>query len=436
MNRYYLCKKFEKLFEATTQLYSNKYIADFAKFIRKQIKDIFGDVLGNAFLPFIEVGFWVLILFLIDLILQKTFGSLIGLLAKYSKINWIKKFYSHKVFRTLFHFVTVWILTEINPYVFQKYHIIDKVADKLIGLLIILIIISFIFRVVDAIIDIKDEEESHTTVGIRTFGQMFKIFVAFFGALTFVATLIDTDIKSILTVLGALTAVVLLIFRDSILGFVSGLQIATSKSIKVGDWISVSKYDVEGIVKEINLAVTKIEKFDKTVSTVPTYDLISSEVTNHSWMAATNTRRIKRPIYFNVNSFQFCDQEMLKKFGKIDLIKDYIETKLEEIRVSNKMVMNKQYIINGRQLTNIGVFRKYVENYLASRNDISKSDTIMVKQLELSPQGMPLEIYCFANTSEFIDFERVQSDVFDHLISASKEFELEISQPFIYPNHD
>lgn len=424
------------MFEASAQLYSNRYISDLAKFVRKHIKDLFEDTLGKAFLPFIEVGVWIAGLLLIDFILQKTFGGLIGLLAKYSKFEWIKKFYSHKVFRTLIHFIPVWILTEINPYVFQKFHGIDKVADKLIGLLIILIIISFIFRLIDAIIDINDQRISHSTIGVRAFGQMIKIFVAFFGALTFIATLIDTDIKSILTVLGALTAVILLIFRDSILGFVSGLQIATSKSIKVGDWISVSKYDVEGIVKEINLAVTKIEKFDKTVSTVPTYDLISSEVTNHSWMTATNTRRIKRPIYFNVNSFKFCDQEMLKKFGKIDLINSYIELKREEIRESNKMVMNKHYIINGRQLTNIGVFRKYVENYLASRPDISKSDTIMVKQLELTHQGMPLEIYCFANTSDFTAFERVQSDIFDHLISASKEFELEISQPFIYPNHD
>ncbi len=424
------------MFENSSKLYSNKYIADLAKVVRKQIKELFGESLGKAFLPFLEAFFWVAVLLLIDFILQKTIGGLIGLLAKHSKFNWIKKFYAHKVFRTLIHFVTVWMLTEINPYVFQKYHGIDKFADKFIGLIIILIIIRFIFRVIDAIIDINDERENHATVGVRAFGQMIKIFVAFFGALTFIATLIDTDVSKILTVLGALTAVVLLIFRDSILGFVSGLQIATSKSIKVGDWISVSKYGVEGIVKEINLAVTKIEKFDKSVSTVPTYDLISSEITNHSWMAATNTRRIKRPIYFNVNSFQFCDDEMLKKFKKIDLIGSYIELKLEEIQESNKKVMHKDLVINGRQLTNIGVFRKYVENYLSNRTDVSKNDKIMVKQLELTPQGMPLEIYCFANTSEMTEFERIQSDIFDHLISASKEFELEISQPFIYPNHD
>ena len=425
------------MFETSSKLYSNKYITDWAKVVRKQVKELFGDTLGKAFLPFVEVAFWVLALLLVDFILQKTFGSLLGVLARKSKLTWLKKFYSHKVFRTLIHFITVWMLVEIDPYVFQKYHGIDKFADKFIGLLIILIIIRFVFRVIDAIIDINDERESHTTIGIRAFGQLIKIFVAFFGALTFIATLIDTDVSKILTVLGALTAVVLLIFRDSILGFVSGLQIATSKSIKVGDWISVSKYQIEGVVKEINLAITKIENFNKTISTVPTYDLIASEVTNHTTMLESHTRRIKRPIVFNVNSFKFCDEELLNRFRKIDLISSYIKLKEDEIKESNQSVTNKDYLINGRQLTNIGVFRIYAENYLMSRTDISKSDKLVVRQKEQTLEGMPLEIYCFTTSSDFLAYERIQSDIFDHLISASREFDLEISQPFItQQNHD
>ncbi len=425
------------MFETSTKLYSNKYIADLVKIVRKQVKELFGDTVNKAFLPFIEVIFWVITLLLLDFILQRVLGGLVGLLAKHSKFNWLKKFYDHKVFRTLIHFITVWMLTEINPYVFQKYHGIDKFADKLIGLLIILIIIRFVFRLIDAIIDINDERESHTTVGVRAFGQMIKIFVAFFGALTFIATLIDSNLTSILTVLGALTAVILLIFRDSILGFVSGLQIATSKSIKVGDWISVSKYQIEGVVKEINLAITKIENFNKTISTVPTYDLIASEVTNHSAMLESHTRRIKRSIVFNVNSFKFCDEELLRRFREIDLISSYIELKQEEIKESNRTVTHKDRIINGRQLSNIGVFRKYAENYLMNRTDISKADKLVVRQKEQTLEGMPLEIYCFTTSSDFLAYERIQSDIFDHLISASKEFELEISQPFvIQQNHD
>src|SRR5690606_23060740 len=280
------------MFETSTKLYSNKYIADLAKLVRKQIKEWFGDALNKAFLPFLEVFTWIAALLLLDFLLQKIFGGLFGLIAKYLKINWVQKFYAHKVFRTLIHFVTINLLEDINPYVFQRYHGIDKFMDKFIDLLYILLILRLIFRVIDAIIDINDERENHTTVGVRTFGQMIKIFASFFGAIYFVATLIDTEATQILTVLGALTAVVLLIFRDSILGFVSGLQISTSKTIKVGDWISVSKYQIEGVVKEINLAITKIENFNKTVSTVPTYDLIASEVTNHTSMLDSHTRRI------------------------------------------------------------------------------------------------------------------------------------------------
>jgi miniconductance mechanosensitive channel len=408
-----------------------------ARDVRGHIKELFGDAVNKAFLPFIEIAFWILALLVFDFILQKIFGWIFRLTAKHSRINWIKKFYAHKVFRTIFHFITINILISVNPYVFQKYDGIDKFADKFIGLVVIIVIIRLVFRFVDAIIDINDEKGSHTTVGVRAFGQMIKIFAAFFGALIFIATLIDTEVSQIFTILGALTAVVLLIFRDSILGFVSGLQIASSKSIKVGDWISVSKYDVQGIVKEINLAVTKIENFDKSLSTVPTYDLIASEVTNNSWMTETNTRRIKRPIMFNVNSFSFCDEEMLNRFSKIDLIKPYIEGKKEEIRESNQNVLNKDFVINGRQLTNIGVYRKYAEIYLTNRADISKSDKIVIRQLEQEPQGMPLEIYCFATTSDFVQFEKIQSDIFDHLLSAAKIFDLEISQPFIIQqNHD
>lgn len=424
------------MFEQTTKLYTNEFFRSITRTVRSQIKDWFGESVNRSLLPFIEVAFWILVLVLFDYILQKIFGGIFYLIGKKLNVNWIQKFYKNKVFRTLLHFITLSVLKDLNPYVFQRYQGIDGFMDKMIDLLTIILIIRLIFRVIDSVIEINDEHESHTTVGVRTFGQMIKIFATFFGAIYFIATLINTDPQSILTVLGALTAVVLLIFRDSILGFVSGLQISSSRSIKVGDWVSVSKYQIEGIVREINLAITKIENFDKTISTVPTYDLIASEVTNHSSMIQTNTRRIKRSIYFNVNSFKFCDKELLKRFEKIDLISTYVQLKEEEIQKSNQNVVNKDYIINGRQLTNIGVFRKYVENYLSNRTDISKSDKIIVRQLEQTVQGMPLEIMCFANTSENVEYERIQSDIFDHLISASKEFDLEISQPFVILRND
>lgn len=424
------------MLETASNLYTNKYLADFAKLIRKQIKESLGEILNKAFLPLAESILWILILLVFDFILQKVFGKIFGLMARHSKLSWVKFFYAHKVFRTLIHFLTIYVLISVNPYVFQRYHGIDKFIDKIIGLAVIVLIVLFIFRTIDAIISINENSGSSSTVGVRTVGQLIKIFVAFFGFLTFIAILINVSLSQIFTVLGALTAVVLLIFRDSILGFISGLQISTTKSIKIGDWISMSKYNVEGIIREINLAVTKIEKFDKTVSTVPTYDLIASEVTNHSWMSETNTRRIKRPIVFNVNSFQFCDREFLNKMSQIELISDYIAEKEAEIKEANKDLKYPNSIINGRQLTNIGLFRTYAYHYLRSRKDVSQEDKVVVRQLTLTNVGMPLEIYCFTNDSQFINFEQIQADIFDHLITASKEFGLEVSQPFIIQNND
>lgn len=240
--------------------------------------------------------------------------------------------------------------------------------------------------------------------------------------------LFTVDQNTIITVLGALTAAVLLIFRDAIFGFVSGLQISYSKIVKVGDWITISKGDIEGTVKEININLVKIEKFDKSIATVPTVDLVSSQVTNHMPMMATGTRQIKRSISFNVNSFKFCDEEMLNQFEKITLINHYILSKREEITLFNQNVTNSEIDINGRNLTNIGVFRIYVENYLKSLNTISQNDSIIVKQLPVSPLGMPLEIGCFTTTSSNLEFERIQSDIFDHLLTACRKFELEIMQ--------
>lgn len=415
---------------------ANQFIGKFTNSIRELFDNLLGEFLGKAIVPVVEVLFWVAAILLIDFLLQKISGKIFGWIFNRPHFTWSREFYQHKVFRTLIHFLTVYILNLVNPFVFQKYPGIDKFIDKFIGLIVIILFVLFIFRIIDAIIDINENKDSHTKVGIRTFGQLTKIFVAFFGFLTFIATLIDVELSQIFTILGALTAVILLIFRDSILGFVSGLQISTSKSIKIGDWISVSKYNVEGTVKEINLAVTKIEKFDKSVSTVPTYDLIASEVTNNSWMTASNTRRIKRSIVFNVKSFQFCDSEFLEKMKQIDLLTEYIENKNKEIEAYNQKNKKKNNIINGRQLTNIGLFRIYALNYLKSREEISKEDTLVVRQLPVDSFGLPLEIYCFANETVFEAFEQIQADIFDHLITASKDFNLEVSQPFIIYNND
>ncbi|MPN00206.1 Miniconductance mechanosensitive channel YbdG [bioreactor metagenome] len=213
-----------------------------------------------------------------------------------------------------------------------------------------------------------------------------------------------------------------------ILGFVTGLHVATSKNLKVGDWIGIPKYNLEGNIIDLNLLTTKIQNFDKTLSTIPTYDLLTTEVKNLQVMTESNTRRIKRSIIFNINSFKFLDGENLDKLAKINLISDYIETKRDEVIKNRSSIPNPELLINGRQLTNIGVFREYVFNYLKNNEFIEQQGTIIVRQLENTPQGMPLEIYCFTNSSVWANYEDILADIFDHLLVASKEFDLQVMQ--------
>ncbi len=385
------------------------------------------DLSENLF-TFFEIVSWISILFIIDFVLRIIILPLLKKIKNFTENDWMKFLYINKVFTSVIHLIPTSFALSMNVILFKDDGNIFHVVQRITELISLILFTQLIFRIINTIIDVYNEENSYTTVGVRTFGQMLKFIVVFFSIILGIMILFTVEQNTIITVLGALTAAVLLIFRDAIFGFVSGLQISYSKIVKVGDWITISKGDIEGIVKEININLVKIEKFDKSITTVPTVDLVSSQVTNHMAMLATGTRQIKRSVSFNVNSFQFCDETMLNRFENITLIHSYIKSKREEIALFNRDIENSDLDINGKNLTNIGVFRIYVENYLKSLKTISQNDSIIVKQLPVSPLGMPLEIGCFTTTSSSLEFERIQSDIFDHLLTACRKFELEIMQ--------
>jgi miniconductance mechanosensitive channel len=207
----------------------------------------------------------------------------------------------------------------------------------------------------------------------------------------------------------------------------NGIHVSTSKNLKIGDWIGIPKYNIEGNIQDINLLTTKIQNFDKTISTIPTYDLMSTEIRNHQIMYEGSSRRIKRSIYFNIKSFKFVDEEFYNKVKDINLISEYLDRKLKKLQ-NLKGIPHSERLINGQQLTNIGLFRNYVLNFLKNNPKIDQDEIILVRQLEITPQGLPLEIYCFANKAELVDYERIQADIFDHILTAAKEFDLEVMQ--------
>lgn len=405
--------------------FRNFWVENFQNYITSFI----GKEWEGISLVVVGLSLMIVFFFILDFIIKRILLFFTIKIVSSTQTKWDNHFFEMKVFNSIFHLIPLGITRIITPYILYPTPEILNEIRKIFDIAFILVLLQLFFRITNALLSISTDENNYRTVAVKSFGQLMKLVSIFFVVLIIISILFDVKLQNILTGLGAATAILLLIFRDSILGFVSGIQIASTRMVKVGDWISVQKYKVEGTVQEINLVSCKIANFDKTISSIPTYELIATEVKNYEAMRNTNTRRIKRSIVFNAKSFEFCGNETLENYKKIDRIADYISEKQRDLKVYNQKATNNDTVsVNGRRLTNIGTFRKYAENYLRSHPNISQNDTLMVRQLEISPQGMPLEIYCFTNTSIWVEFEAVQADIFDHLVTASKEFGLEVVQ--------
>ncbi len=301
--------------------------------------------------------------------------------------------------------------------------------ERLIGFLVVLAVANMAFRFIKVLQNYYlIQQDYYKIIAINSISQTVRIFGMFIFSVIAVCVFFGISSTTVLGSLGAITAVIVLVFRDTILGFVTGIHVATSKNLKVGDWVAIPKYSIEGNIEGIDLLTTKIRNFDKTLSTIPTYDLLTTEIKNMQVMTETNTRRIKKSIVFNIKSFKFLDDQLFNDLLKINLIHDYLVEMKNEIDKEKATLPNADEIINGSQLTNIGTFRIYALNYLKNNPNIDQTGTVMVRQMEITPQGMPLEIYCFTNDSNWENFEQIQADIFDHLLVASKEFDLEIMQ--------
>ena len=301
--------------------------------------------------------------------------------------------------------------------------------ERLIGFLVVLAVANMAFRFIKVLQNYYlIQQDYYKIIAINSISQTVRIFGMFIFSVIAVCVFFGISSTTVLGSLGAITAVIVLVFRDTILGFVTGIHVATSKNLKVGDWVAIPKYSIEGNIEGIDLLTTKIRNFDKTLSTIPTYDLLTTEIKNMQVMTETNTRRIKKSIVFNIKSFKFLDDQLFNDLLKINLIHDYLVESKNEIDKEKATLPNADEIINGKQLTNIGTFRIYALNYLKNNQNIDQEGTVLVRQMEITPQGMPLEIYCFTNDSNWENFEQIQADIFDHLLVASKEFDLEIMQ--------
>lgn len=234
----------------------------------------------------------------------------------------------------------------------------------------------------------------------------------------------------ILSILGGLTAITMLVFKDSILGFVASLQLTTTDMIRIGDWIEMPKYGADGDIISMSIHTVKVQNWDKTITTIPTYALVSSSFKNWRGMSESGGRRIKRAITIDIHSIRFCSEEMLEKFSNIDILKDYLQRKKKEISKYNEdnPEIDINIALNSRRQTNIGIFRAYIFAYLKNNINLHERMTFLVRQLPPSDHGLPLEIYVFSKDQAWADYEAIQADIFDHLLAAAPEFSLRVFQ--------
>lgn len=379
----------------------------------------------------VKLSLLLVLFFITDFVFKFIINSVFRLFHNEQKFPILKSIYQAKITNSVAHFAALIAVAGIQGSIFPE-NALPKTTIfiiRCINLGLVLILAGMLYRSLTAFRNyFSIKQDFYKIMALNAISETVKILGLFIFTVVGLCVIFGIKGTTIVGSLGAITAVLVLVFRDTILGFVTGLHVATSKNLKVGDWVSIPKYSIEGNITEINLLTTKITNFDKTVSTIPTYDLMTTEIKNMQVMSESNTRRIKKSIYFNINSFKFLTDEDVERLKEINLISDYLEERTSEIKKEKESLEHKDKIVNGRQLTNIGVFRYYAQKYIENDPDIDKKGTRMVRQLEITPQGLPLEVYCFANDSKWERFEQIQADIFDHLLVASKEFELQVMQ--------
>jgi miniconductance mechanosensitive channel len=264
---------------------------------------------------------------------------------------------------------------------------------------------------------------------VRGYVQGISIVLYLFVTIFIIATLLNKSPWGLFSVLGGLTAVILLVFKDTILGFVAGIQLSAHDMVRVGDWVEMPKYGADGDVIDVTVNTVKIQNWDKTISTIPTYAMISDSFKNWRGMSDSGGRRIKRSINLDMNSIHFVDEALLERLKQVDFLAEYIETKQTEIDASNeKGGVNLSMELNGRRQTNAGIFRAYLQKYLRSNPQVHDSMTFLVRQLQPTSQGLPIEIYVFSRDQVWANYESIQADIFDHILAAIPQFDLRVFQ--------
>ena len=401
-----------------------------------KLNNLFYDILVGLEIPafyaliinMILVGLLIIIGVLVLNYISKTFvRNLLEKISINSKNNFDNFLVENNIHIHLSRLVPFVFLYWIIPLWLEEYADLLSYSKLVLELYFIFLIVWIIRSFFNASKKFLKTLDSFKDKPIDSFVQVAMILVWFTAIIFIFSILTGKEVSTFLTAMGALSAVILLIFKDTILGFVASIQLSSNDLIRIGDWITMKQFGADGDVIEINLSSVKVQNFDKTITTIPTYKLISDSFKNWRGMSDSKGRRIKRALLIKGSSIRFMTDKDLVELEEISLIKDYIKSiKLEIKEHNSKLDIVERIKVNGRNLTNIGLFRKYTENYLQNNNNISKEMTIMCRQLTPTSQGVPLEIYAFITDKEWKSYENIVSDLFDHLLASLESFDLEL----------
>lgn len=371
----------------------------------------------------------LIIVLSIDFIVRKLLIQAFIKFALRSKTNFDDFLISNKVPRNIAHIVPLLVAIKLIPVTFHDFPDTEIIVKKGLEVFAIVLTLWIVRSFLNTLRDYLKTLARSKDKPIDSYIQVFMIFAWIAGFMSAIAIITNTPFFKFITAMGAASAVIVLIFKDTILGFVASIQVSINNMVSIGDWITFEKYGADGDVIEINLATVKVQNFDKTITTIPTYALISDSFKNWRGMVNSDGRRIKRALNIKLDSVHYLTTDQVDKLKDIQLITAYINKRQSDIDSYNtKNNIDKSLLLNGRNLTNLGVFRKYIETYIERHPAINKNMMIMVRQLEPTTQGIPLEIYTFSSDKRWENYEYIMADIFDHVIAAVPYFDLEIFQ--------
>lgn len=391
-------------------------------FIEQGMNDSLALFLGT----FINALAVALLVVFLDIVVRKTIVRTFRLFSNRTKTRFDDFLVESNFPRFVAHFIPLLGLWYLEPLIFEGYPLVSEVLEYVIDVYLVILCVLVFRSILRTTANFLRTKDNYSDKPLESYVQVLMIFAWGIGIFFIINTITGYSVIS-LTTLGAASAALLLIFRDTILGFVASIQVSVNDIVRIGDWITFSKYGADGYVTEINLATVRVQNFDNTYTTIPTYSLIADSFQNWRGMQNSEGRRIKRAIYIKQNTVKFLTPEELVRFKSIGLISNYIDHRQKDIDAHNqKRGVDKQLLMNGRNQTNLGLFRKYVQSYLEQNPAINKELFLMVRHLAPTAQGIPVELYCFSKDKQWVNYEHIMAEIFDHVIAAVPYFDLEL----------